>query len=97
MGHRLLAAIIGIFVMFVLHSGIRQPFRPPYIRFLSIAVATLFVAQVMVGAATVWLTFPVEFQALHLAAATTVWTSLAVLAFSAFTLHRTQGPESSYA
>ena len=97
MGHRLLAAIIGIFVMFVLHSGIRQRFRPPYIRYMSMAVATLFVAQVMVGAATVWLTFPVEFQALHMAAATTVWISLAVLAFLVFTLHRAQGHESSHA
>ncbi len=97
MAHRFLAVIIGIFVMFVLHLGIRQRFRPPYVRYMSMAVATMFVAQVMVGAATVWLTFPAEFQALHLAAATMVWTSVALLAFLAFTQHPTHGHESSHA
>ena len=97
MAHRFLAVIIGIFVMFVLHLGIRQRFRPPYIRYMSMAVATMFVAQVMVGAATVWLTFPAEFQALHLAAATTVWASVALLAFLAFTRHPAHQQESSHA
>ncbi len=97
MGHRLIVAIIGIFVMYVLHLGIRQRFRPPHVRFTSMAVAALFVAQVLIGAVTVWLVFPAELQALHLAAATALWASMVLLVGLAITASPAPGAESSYA
>ena len=85
MGHRIAAGIIGLFVIYTLHIGIRQRHRPPHIRYLSMGVTALFVAQVMVGAAVVWLKFPVEFRALHQAVATAVWGALAALVILSFT------------
>lgn len=88
MAHRVVAAIIGLFVMYVLHLGIKQRHRPAYVRHLSLAVAALFVAQVMVGAGVIWLNFQVEFRALHLAVATSVWAAVALLALLVFTQGR---------
>lgn len=78
MAHRFAAAFFGLLVLYTLHVGFRQ--RPVNVRLLSIAVAAAFGAQVMVGAATVWLDFAVELRALHQATATAVWGGLAGLA-----------------
>jgi heme A synthase len=43
-------------------------------------VLALFLAQILVGAFTVWASFAVELKALHLALATTVWAAMTVLA-----------------
>ena len=86
MAHRLLVAIVGLFVMYTLMLGSRKGRWPKYIRILSMAVGALFIAQVMVGAGTVWLTFPTEYRALHLAAGTAVWGSIALLTLLIFTL-----------
>ena len=86
MGHRLLVAIVGMFVLFTLMSGSRKGRWPKYIRFLSMTVGALFIAQVMIGAATVWLSFPQEYRALHLAAGTAVWGGITVLTLLIFTL-----------
>ena len=88
MGHRILAAIIGLFVLYVLHLGFRPRSRPAYIRLLSMAVAAMFAAQVMVGAGTVWLTFPVEYRALHMAIATALWSSIVILGLVTYTQSR---------
>ena len=97
MGHRIVAGIIGLFVMYVLHLGIRQRHRPPYVRRLSVIAAALFVAQVMVGAGAVWLDFPVEFRALHLAAATVVWAAVALLPLLLLTPGRPADVETAHA
>ena len=97
MGHRIAAAIIGLFVIFVLHIAIRERHRPTYVRFLAMGVAALFVAQVIVGAATVWLKFPVEVRALHQGMATAVWGALAALAILSFTRWHSRGGEVSRA
>lgn len=88
MGHRMLVVIIGLFVLYVLHKGFRPRHQPSHIRLLSMAVAALFAVQVMVGAATVWLTFPVEYRALHMAIATAVWGSIVVLGLVTYTQSR---------
>ena len=85
MGHRIAAAIIGLFVMFALHIAIRQKHRPAFVRFLAMGIAALFVTQVMIGAAAVWLKFPVEVKALHQGVATAVWGTLAALAIISLT------------
>lgn len=78
MAHRFAAVFFGLFVLYTLHVGFRQ--RPVNVRLLSIAVAAAFVAQVMAGAATIWLDFAVEIRALHLATASAVWGGMAGLA-----------------
>lgn len=85
MAHRLFAAIVGIILMYTLYTGIKGINRPLEIRILSIAAGVLFLAQVLVAAAAVWLRFPVELRALHLALATLMWgvmVALVALSFS---------------
>lgn len=48
-----------------------------------------FVAQIMVGAATVWLDFQAHWRALHLTAATAVWAAAAAMAIIAYLNART--------
>ena len=50
------------------------------VRLLSMAGSALFLAQVIAGALTIWLKFPVELRALHLALGTAVWAAVAGLA-----------------
>ncbi len=85
MAHRYFAAIIGIIVLYTLYQGIVGSQRPPEVRWLSILVAAIFLAQVLVGAAAVWLQFPVSLIALHLAMATAVWGTMAALAVLSLT------------
>ena len=94
MAHRLIAAVIGIFLLYTLFVGIRNGSRPFETKLLAVVVAILFVAQVMVGAATVWLKFPVDLRALHLAMATAAWAFLVALGALSFTGRHpeTRGP-----
>jgi heme A synthase len=96
MVHRFAAALIGLLMIHTL-VGFRQGHRPPDVRLLSVAVAALFLAQVMVGAATVWLKFPAEIRALHLGMATAVWVAIAALAALSFTGQRLPGNEPAHA
>ena len=95
MGHRFLVAIVGLFVMYTLMKGSRKGLRPKYIRILSMSIGALFIAQVMIGAATIWLTFPSEFRALHLAVGTGVWGGIALLTLLIFTLRTDSSPDST--
>ena len=67
-------------VMYVLHLGLRRGRQPMDVRLLSMAATVLFLAQVIVGALTIWLKFPEEIRALHLALGTAVWAAMAGLA-----------------
>ena len=80
MAHRLATVFLGLFVLYVLHLGLRGGRQPMDVRLLSMAGATLFLAQVIAGALTVWFNFPEELRALHLALGTTVWAAMAGLA-----------------
>ncbi len=80
MAHRLATVFLGLFVMYVLHLGLRRGRQPTDVRLLSMAGATLFLAQVIAGALTVWLKFPDELRGLHLALGTAVWAAMAGLA-----------------
>jgi heme A synthase len=91
MGHRFVAAIIGALLLYTLHLGFRDQRRPLEVRLLSMGVASLFLAQVIVGTVTVWLGFPVPFMALHLAMASAVWGAVAALAVLSFTQPRFVG------
>ena len=97
MGHRLVAAIIGVFVIYTLHLAIRENHGPPPVRFLAIAIAALLVAQMLIGAATVWLKFPVEIRALHLGVATAVWGMMVWLVTLSFTQQHVPNREPAHA
>jgi heme A synthase len=91
MGHRFVAATIGALLLYTLYLGFQDWRRPLEVRLLSIGVAGLFTAQVIVGAVTVWLRFPVPLMALHLAMASAVWGATAALAVLSFTQPRFAG------
>ena len=101
MGHRMLVAILGVYVLFTLVLGSRKGRWPGYVRMMSMTVSTLFIAQVMIGAGTIWLTFPQEYRALHLGMGTTVWGSITLLTLLIFTpspdsrTYATVGPTNS--
>ncbi|MFQ6027198.1 MAG: COX15/CtaA family protein, partial [Dehalococcoidia bacterium] len=78
--HRIAAALIGVLVLYTLHLGFRDRSRSAEIRLISSLAAVAFLAQVLIGAMSIWLGFPVEFRALHLALATAVWVLVAALA-----------------
>ena len=80
MGHRYVALIIGVLLLYTLHLGIQNKQRPREIRLFSMIVAALFMAQVVVGAVTIWSGFAIGLTALHLAMATAVWGTTAALA-----------------
>jgi heme A synthase len=84
MAHRFASVLIGAFLMYTLHLGIRDRRRPPQVRLVSMATATLFLAQVLVGALTVWLGFPGSLSALHVAMATAVWGAMVALVVLTF-------------
>ena len=79
MGHRLATVILGLFVIYVLHLGLRRGRQPTDVRLLSIAASALFLAQVIVGALTIWLEFPQDLRALHLSLGTALWAAMAGL------------------
>ena len=97
MGHRLVAAIIGVFVIYALHLGIREKHRPSPTRFLALAIAALLLAQMLIGAGTVWLKFPVEIRALHLGVGTAVWGIMVWLVVLSFTRQYVPNKEPSHA
>lgn len=84
MGHRHVAAILGLFLLYVLHLGFRNRQHSPEVRYMSLGVAVLFAVQVVAGAINIWGGFPPELMALHLALATAVWGAAAALAIFTF-------------
>ena len=84
MFHRLVAALLGLLIIYTLHLGWRKGGRKSgggkIIRALSLAGLILFAAQLLVGGIAVWTGFPVELRALHIALATAVWAVMASLA-----------------
>jgi len=80
MAHRMTAAVIGAFLLYVLYLGFRDSQKPGELRLLSLSVAVFFGAQVLVGAFTIWSGFRPHLMALHLSTSALVWALLAGLA-----------------
>ena len=85
MAHRMIAAVIGAFLLYVLHLGFRDSQKPRELRLLSLAVAVFFGAQVLVGAFTIWSGFQPHLMALHLSTSALVWALSAGLAVLSLT------------
>ena len=80
MAHRLVAAFVGLFVLYTVHQGFLGRHRAREIRYLCLAVAAIFLIQVASGAAAVLQDFPQSIRSLHLALATATWGTLASVA-----------------
>jgi heme A synthase len=82
MGHRYVAAIVGIAIAMTLAQAWRSGI--PALRTWGIVTAAVFAMQVVVGAANVLLRFPPVIDALHLLLAAGVWAGLIVIATVSF-------------
>ena len=80
MVHRVGALLVGVLILGVLAMAWRRRGERPSLGWAAVLVGGVFLAQVMVGAATVWLAFPLSGRLLHLAMATLVWVGLVALA-----------------
>ncbi|MBI2936077.1 MAG: protoheme IX farnesyltransferase, partial [Chloroflexi bacterium] len=79
MAHRILAALVGLLVGWVVMLGWRQRRRLPLIALMSVHVGVLLVAQMLAGALNPWSGFAVAARAVHLSLATALWGTLVVL------------------
>ena len=91
MGHRLVVALAGLFIIYVLHLGIRAKDRPKIIKIMSMVATTVFMVHVVVGAGIIWSGFPVSLLASHVAFATLTWAAAISLAFLAYA-HKAKPP-----
>ena len=80
MGHRIVAALIGVILGLTVFYSIRLRNATPGLAFAGRLLAATFIVQIFVGAATVWGGFSAEMKAIHLSAATLVWMALLLLA-----------------
>ena len=79
MGHRYIAALVGLIVLAAAWHVIRTlPDNPPA-RLAAVGVVLAFAAQIVVGAAVIWTAFGADFKAVHLSVATLVWAALVTM------------------
>ena len=93
MAHRALSALVGLVVFATAVYGWSLRARRPGLGLASAALAVVFLAQVLVGAVTVWSGFSTELRAAHLAMATLVWTALALAAALTYLRHEAPLPK----
>ena len=80
MGHRYIAAIVGIIITWTAwRAWASAPAHSP-IRFAAAFLTAAFALQIVVGAFVVWGGFAADMKATHLSLATLVWVGLATLA-----------------
>ena len=84
MVHRVVALLVGAVVVVVLIMAWQRKSQRRILGYTSAIVAALFTAQVLIGAATLWMGFPLAARLLHLMMATLLWTGLVVLSFLAY-------------
>ena len=82
--HRVVGLLVGVMIVAVLVMAWQRKGTFPVLRWTTVIVGGLFLAQVMVGAAILWMGFPLVVRLLHLVLATLVWVGLAVLAILSY-------------
>ena len=80
MGHRFLAALVGLLIAATAVSAWSRRSSRPELGWTGVALALLFTGQVVAGAATVWAGFSTEMRAIHLSLGTLAWVGLMFLA-----------------
>ena len=90
MFHRYAAAALGALLIYAAWRTIAAarseragPGRVGSLRWLAYLTLATFAAQIIVGAFTIWMDFQPHWRALHLTAATAVWTAAAAMAIVA--------------
>ena len=89
MFHRYLVLALGMLLLYAVWRCGAGAGTTTAVKWWAWATLFAFVAQVIIGAATVWLDFQPHWQALHLTAATAVWTAAAAMAIVAYLSART--------
>lgn len=89
MFHRYVALALGLLLLYSVWRCVRGAERTSPTALLAWVTLAAFVAQVIVGALTVWLDFQAHWRALHLTAATAVWAAAAAMAIDAYLTART--------
>ena len=90
MFHRYVVLVLGVLLLYaVWRCGVNGD-RAATLRWLAALTLVTFVAQVVVGAATIWLDFQAHWRALHLTAATAVWACAVGMAMVAYLDARTE-------
>ena len=84
MAHRFVALLVGVVMLVVLGMAWRRRANRPGLGSVSAIVTSLFMVQVLIGALTLWLGFPLATRLLHLMLATLVWVGLIVLSVLVF-------------
>lgn len=80
MGHRYLAVIVLALVAGMGHVAWRRGAVDGELRWLTLLTGGFLVAEILVGAFTVWLGFTAAMKSLHLTVATLMWASAVLLA-----------------
>ncbi|MDE2787004.1 MAG: COX15/CtaA family protein [Chloroflexota bacterium] len=92
MFHRYVVLVLGVLLLYATWRCWTGPTtRGATLKWLAALTVATFVVQVIVGAATIWLDFQAHWRALHLTAATAVWTAAAAMAIVAYIDVRTAG------
>ena len=89
MFHRYVALALGLLLLYSVWRCARGAERTAPTAWLAWVTLAAFIAQVIVGALTVWLDFQAHWRALHLTAATAVWAAAAAMAITAYLTART--------
>ena len=89
MFHRYVVLALGVLLIYAAWRCVFAGPKGSTLWWLAILSVVAFVAQVIVGAATIWLDFQAHWRALHLTAATAVWTASAGMAIIAYMNART--------
>ena len=79
MGHRYIAALVGLVVLAAAWHVIRNLEDNPPARMAAVAVILAFAIQIVIGAAVIWTKFGADFKAVHLSVATLVWAALVTM------------------
>ena len=79
MGHRYIAALVGLIVLAAAWHVIRNLQDNPPARLAAVAVVLAFAIQIVIGAAVIWTKFGADFKAVHLSVATLVWAALVAM------------------
>ncbi len=89
MFHRYVVLAFGVLLLYAVWRSGRATAGDRTLRWLAALTLAAFVAQVIVGAATIWLDFQAHWRALHLTAATAVWSGAVGMAVVAYLNART--------
>ncbi len=90
MFHRYVVLALGALLIYAVWRSAVAGTRGTSLWWLAMLSIVAFVAQIVVGAATIWLDFQAHWRALHLTAATAVWTAAAGMAIIAYMNARTK-------